>query len=195
MKRIKLHKRPALALLCIGLLACGSVFADKPSWSGGGHEDKLGNDGWRSGSDSNNGGGHDNGNYEDRGHDGKDGYYSDRNQDDNRDHHYSNRTVYFDDQRRKRVHEYYSQQIHSGHCPPGLLKRHNGCLPPGQERRWQIGQRLPRNVIFYDLQPQILAYLAPPPPRHRYVRVASDILLIAMGTGMVLDAIDDLGRY
>jgi Ni/Co efflux regulator RcnB len=67
-------------------------------------------------------------------------------------------------------------------------------LPPGHARQWVIGQRLPSDVIFYNLQPQILTYLAPPPPRHRYVRVASDILLIAIGTGMVLDAIDDLGR-
>jgi Ni/Co efflux regulator RcnB len=33
-----------------------------------------------------------------------------------------------------------------------------------------------------------------PPSGYRYVRVASDILLIAAGTGMVVDAIQDLGR-
>jgi len=33
-----------------------------------------------------------------------------------------------------------------------------------------------------------------PPPGYRYVRVATDILLIAAGTGMVVDAIQDLGR-
>lgn len=26
-------------------------------------------------------------------------------------------------------------------CPPGLAKKHNGCLPPGQA--WRIGQRAP----------------------------------------------------
>jgi Ni/Co efflux regulator RcnB len=35
--------------------------------------------------------------------------------------------------------------------------------------------------------------LGPPPPRHRYVRVAADILLIAIGTGLVIDSIEDLG--
>ena len=30
--------------------------------------------------------------------------------------------------------------------------------------------------------------------RYRYVRVASDMLLIAIGTGMVVDAIRDIGR-
>jgi Ni/Co efflux regulator RcnB len=35
--------------------------------------------------------------------------------------------------------------------------------------------------------------IGPPPAGHRYVRVAGDILLIAIGTGMVVDAIQDLG--
>jgi Ni/Co efflux regulator RcnB len=67
-------------------------------------------------------------------------------------------------------------------------------MPPGHARRWAVGQRLPRDLVFYNLEPQVLSYLGPPPPRHRFVRVASDILLIAVGSGMVLDAIDDLGR-
>jgi len=33
-----------------------------------------------------------------------------------------------------------------------------------------------------------------PPAGHRYVRVAADILLIAVGTAMVVDAIEDLGK-
>jgi len=33
-----------------------------------------------------------------------------------------------------------------------------------------------------------------PPAGYRYVRVAADILLIAVGTRMVADAITDLGR-
>jgi Ni/Co efflux regulator RcnB len=33
-----------------------------------------------------------------------------------------------------------------------------------------------------------------PPEGHKFVRVASDILLIAIGTSLVVDAIEDLGR-
>lgn len=40
------------------------------------------------------------------------------------------------------------QQNHDGHygyaqngCPPGLAKKNNGCLPPGQAKKLQIGQR------------------------------------------------------
>jgi len=31
-----------------------------------------------------------------------------------------------------------------GGCPPGLAKKHNGCMPPGQVKKlYRIGQRLP----------------------------------------------------
>src|SRR6478609_6031383 len=32
-----------------------------------------------------------------------------------------------------------------GGCPPGLAKKHNGCLPPGQAKKlYNVGQRFPR---------------------------------------------------
>jgi hypothetical protein len=34
-----------------------------------------------------------------------------------------------------------------GHCPPGLAKKHNGCMPPGQAKKWQIGHQLPREFV------------------------------------------------
>jgi len=40
----------------------------------------------------------------------------------------------------------------------------------------------------------MLVQLPPPPPQHKYVRVAGDILLIAVGTSMVVDAIGDMQR-
>jgi hypothetical protein len=34
-----------------------------------------------------------------------------------------------------------------GQCPPGLAKRDNGCLPPGQARKlYNVGQRYNRNL-------------------------------------------------
>jgi len=75
-----------------------------------------------------------------------------------------------------------------------LAKKNNGCMPPGQARKWTIGRPLPREVIFYEVPPTLLVQFGQPPSGYRYVRVASDILLIALGTGMVIDAIQDLGR-
>ena len=50
-----------------------------------------------------------------------------------------------------------------GGCPPGLAKKHNGCMPPGQAKKlYRVGQRFPLsygtrwtyNQIPYDLQRQ-----------------------------------------
>ena len=48
-----------------------------------------------------------------------------------------------------------------GGCPPGLAKKHNGCMPPGQAKKlYNVGQRFPLgygnawsyNQIPYDLR-------------------------------------------
>lgn len=101
---------------------------------------------------------------------------------------------YFSEQKQKFIHEYYAEQFRKGRCPPGLAKKGNGCMPPGQAKKWKMGRPLPKDVIFYDLSPSVLVQLGPAPSGHRFVRVARDILLIAAGTGMVVDAIEDIGR-
>jgi hypothetical protein len=102
--------------------------------------------------------------------------------------------TYFGDSHRVTVREYYGNEFRRGHCPPGLAKKNNGCMPPGQAKKWHMGRPLPRDVIFYDLPPSLVVSIGTPPAGHRFVRVASDILLIAIGTGMVVDSIEDLGR-
>ena len=93
------------------------------------------------------------------------------------------------------VHGWYENEIKAGHCPPGLAKKDNGCLPPGQAKKlWAVGQPVPREVTLYDLPPPLLVELGPPPPGYRYARVANDVLLLALSNGMVVDAITDLGR-
>ena len=51
----------------------------------------------------------------------------------------------------------------AGGCPPGLAKKNNGCLPPGQAKKlYNVGQRFPGsygynwnyNQIPYDLRQQ-----------------------------------------
>ena len=65
---------------------------------------------------------------------------------------------------------------------------------PGGDTTRNGWRELLRDVIFHDLPPALVVELGRPPAGHRFVRVASDILLIAVGTGMVIDAIEDLGR-
>jgi len=103
-------------------------------------------------------------------------------------------SLHFGDRQRTVVHDYYDRDRKSGFCPPGLAKKHNGCMPPGQAKKWRVGAPLPRNVVYQDLPPRLVVELGVPPSGHRYVRVAADILLIAVGTGLVIDAIEDLGN-
>ncbi len=101
---------------------------------------------------------------------------------------------YFGEPQRLAAREYYAPQFRAGNCPPGLAKKNNGCLPPGQAKKWQLGRPLPRDVVYYPVPSGISVQLGLPPSGHNYVRVAADILLIAIGTGLVVDAIEDLGR-
>ncbi len=101
---------------------------------------------------------------------------------------------YFNDPQRVVIREYYAKQYKAGRCPPGLAKKNNGCMPPGQAKKWALGQPLPSNVVYYPVPQPVILQLGAPPAGHTYVRVASDILLIAIGTGMIVDAVQDLGR-
>lgn len=163
-----------LVFLLSGMIAADSALADKPSWAGGGKQDKH---------------------QQKERHDDRD----DRQRyEGNKRHHDRDGSNYrggsfFIDSHRTIVRDYYADQYRSGHCPPGLAKKRNGCMPPGQAKKWRIGHPLPRDVIFYDLPPSVLMGMGSPPPGYRFVRVASDILMIAIGTGMVMDAIHDLG--
>jgi hypothetical protein len=65
-------------------------------------------------------------------------------------------------------------------------------LPPA--KKWHVGRPLTPDVIYYEIPPALVVKLGTRPSGHRFVRVAADILLIAVGTGMVVDAIEDLGR-
>ena len=67
-------------------------------------------------------------------------------------------------------------------------------MPPGQAKKYAIGQPLPAGVVVYPVPQAVVLQLPPAPAGHKYVRVAADILLIAVGSSMVVDAISDLAR-
>ena len=105
-----------------------------------------------------------------------------------------NVNIRFGDNDRVVIHDYYEDSGRMGRCPPGLRKKNNGCMPPGQAKKWRKGYPLPTTVIYHDLPPRIIVDIGLPPRGYKYIRVAADILLIAIGTGIVIDAIEDLGR-
>ena len=102
---------------------------------------------------------------------------------------------HFEERHTAVVRDYYTQEFRgSRRCPPGLAKKNNGCMPPGQAKKWQVGRALPRDVVYYEVPQPLVMQIGAPPSGYRYVRVASDILMISIGSGMVVDGIRNLGR-
>jgi len=95
---------------------------------------------------------------------------------------------------RNEVYSYYRTQYAAGHCPPGLAKKNNGCMPPGQAKKvWAMNQPLPGGVAYEVLPRDLLGRLSPVPSGYQYVRVANDVLMMAVGTRLIVGALADLG--
>jgi Ni/Co efflux regulator RcnB len=100
---------------------------------------------------------------------------------------------HFNDQHRAQVRTYYTQHYGNGRsCPPGLMKKNNGCMPPGQARHWVAGQPLPRTVTYYAVPQPVLVQLPAAPYGYRYVRVGNDILLMSAQTSLIVDVIQGI---
>jgi hypothetical protein len=98
--------------------------------------------------------------------------------------------VVFTDNDRRAVRTYWVDTYGRGNCPPGLAKKHNGCLPPGQaKKRYVVGQRLPSAIVVERLPPVLVTRLGPAPTGYEYGLVDGDILRLAVGTRLVADAI------
>ncbi len=189
-------KASLLSLFIAASCVSTSAHADKPDWAGNGgngkHSKHESRDDFRGDDQRHHGGKKD----KHRRHNDEDDYQRDR-RDDNRASRDGSRisiNAYFDDRERDYARSYYREEFSRGNCPPGLAKKHNGCLPPGQAKKWHRGARLPSSVVYYPVPNEVMIHLRPAPAGHKYVRVASDILLIAVGSSMVVDAIEDLGR-
>lgn len=101
---------------------------------------------------------------------------------------------FFNDRRREIIADYYEGVFASGHCPPGLAKKHNGCMPPGQAKKWRLGRRLPDDLDYYDIPRELAARLGIDNPAYKLIRVENDILRVAVATGVVVDALTDVDQ-
>ncbi|WP_130469996.1 hypothetical protein [Candidatus Magnetaquicoccus inordinatus] len=101
---------------------------------------------------------------------------------------------HFNEQQVEIVRQYYSSAFPGARpCPPGLAKKNNGCLPPGQAKKWHKGYPLPADLPSESLPAELLQQLGPVANGYRLLRVVGDILKIVSGTRVVVDAIPDLG--
>ncbi|MFZ5618784.1 MAG: hypothetical protein ACOZAA_15830 [Pseudomonadota bacterium] len=89
------------------------------------------------------------------------------------------------DAERRIVRDYYGSN-----CPPGLAKKNNGCLPPGQaKKRYAIGRRVPDGVNIEILPNEVIVRLPGLPSGYGYRMVDGDLVIVALATLVVLDAV------
>ena len=101
--------------------------------------------------------------------------------------------AYFNDQHRVLVREYYTTTYsNSKRCPPGLAKRNNGCVPPGQVQDLVVGQPVPKNVTVYQVAQPVIRKLPPAPVGYRYERIGGDIVLVQQDNNLIVDVIKGL---
>jgi len=96
---------------------------------------------------------------------------------------------FFGEAQQQAYRDYLRQSAQSGRCPPGLAKKNNGCLPPGQAKRWTLGQPLPPGIGLESLPEELRRRLGLPPPGYEYGRVDDDVVLIQIATRKVIEAI------
>ncbi|BBB30838.1 hypothetical protein [Neptunomonas japonica] len=160
------------------VLMASGAFAGKPEWAGGGkhkeHKEHKEKTHKQSRSD-----------YADKDH-ARRGKESDSQR--------FSLTLGFGDIEHRTVRDYYGQQSRQGHCPPGLAKKNNGCLPPGQAKKWQKGRQINHDARYYGLPNELLIRLPVPPINHEYIRIAGDVLLVTIGTKIVVDVIEEIFR-
>jgi hypothetical protein len=156
----------AAAAIIAGALSIGAAQADKPSWAGHGH----GNGNSHEVSDEGNGKGDDQGENEEH-HHGK-------------HHHDEVKLVEHD---RVVIREYIGHHRDKW-CPPGLAKKHNGCMPPGQ-LKYKVGETIP-TTVHYTLVPRtVVRTWAPLPPDEIYVRTGGDVYVMDKTSRTILDAV------
>lgn len=102
-------------------------------------------------------------------------------------------TVTFTTDQRGAAQGWYTETYGRGNCPPGLAKKNNGCLPPGQaKKRYVVGQPLGTGVTYKPISPELSVRIGKPPDGYIYVTLDGDLLKLAVGTLLVVDAIDGL---
>ena len=95
-------------------------------------------------------------------------------------------SVAFTTGQRDSVHGWYVESYGRGTCPPGLAKKHNGCLPPGQaKKRYVVGQPLAPGVTYKPIPSELSVRIGKPPEGYLYVTLDGDLLKLAVGTLLV----------
>jgi hypothetical protein len=102
-------------------------------------------------------------------------------------------SVGFTTEQRGAAQGWFAEKYGRGNCPPGLAKKQNGCLPPGQaKKRYAVGQPLGPGIPHAPVPPELSVRIGAPPEGYLYVTLDGDLLKLAVGTLLVIDAIEGL---
>jgi hypothetical protein len=102
-------------------------------------------------------------------------------------------TVAFTAHQRDAARGWFVETHGRGNCPPGLAKKGNGCLPPGQaKKRYAVGHPLGPGIVYGPVPPELSVRIGRPPEGYLYVTLDGDLLKLAVGTMLVVDAIGGL---
>ena len=90
------------------------------------------------------------------------------------------------------LYDAFAQQRMRDSCPPGLAKKNNGCLPPGQAKKHAVGSRLPSYLSRYNVPVQYQdRYYDNGDYSYRYDN--QNIYRVNRDTGLIDDIISVLG--
>jgi hypothetical protein len=104
-------------------------------------------------------------------------------------------SIAFTIEQRDAVQHYYAGKRGPGGCPPGLAKKNNGCLPPGQaSKRYAVGRPLPSGIVLAPLEQELSVRIGPAPAGYIYAQVDGDLLKLVAGSLLVIDAIEGLSH-
>lgn len=102
--------------------------------------------------------------------------------------------IVFNPDQRVVYREYWGQR-YGKKCPPGLAKKNNGCLPPGlAKKRYQVGHPLPHEIVIAPVPPELQVRIGVPPAGYLYGIIDGDLVKLAAGTLLVVDALDGLSQ-
>jgi hypothetical protein len=96
----------------------------------------------------------------------------------------------FEASERSAIESYYRDEYsRSGNCPPGLAKKNNGCIPPGQAKKWSVGSHLPPDVHIAPLPPALVGTLVAPMPGYNYGYVDGGVVLFGVADRVIIDVV------
>jgi Ni/Co efflux regulator RcnB len=96
----------------------------------------------------------------------------------------------FNGNQREAARDYFAADHGRGKCPPGLAKKHNGCLPPGQaKKRYAVGRPLGQGIVYQQLPGDLSVRIGPAPTGYLYGLLDGDLIKMNATTRLIVDAI------